>query len=439
MASAVTYVEQFGFDDHYVSEIQKDFYNESVVSERQREFEKSSTVLVSGIPPAQNPRPYGRRLISSTRGDWSDSPENTPDLLVWKRYAYGRDTEDGAYSQNGFGGLSEDSGLLIKQKDFMVDSYSKALQVFNDGYSKVIQKNFQLSSVVREVQDLVVSSDGNVEQFNFLLYAVPTPFSYKNPVDTDVFIRMSSYGVHPLDPESVILFIDGIRYYASDLTITPFYTGNGGLEVLWSNIREFDYGRRIDVYWEFYDTDTPPNRTIVRYWFCTVEDMIGPRIINESPEEDSSEALISSYITFDIVDYEAGVDIGTLRLYVNNILIEDGDMRIVSIQDGYRIQYIPATPFVYGDVVPVAVFVSDSSDRENTSFRVWSFSVEGSIPPSIVNMVPSPCDRGVSRVGNVSFEIVDSGHGIVDTSIVAGIDNKQQNDVLIIPIVHRFQ
>lgn len=439
MASAVTYVEQFGFDGHYVREIQESFYKESDVHERQKEFENSSSVLVSGIPPAQNPRPYGRRLILSTRVDWSDSPDNTPDMLVWKRYAYGRDTEDGGYSQLGFGGLSEDSGLLIKQKEFMIDSSSNAVQTYKSGYGKLNQKNFQLSSYVREIQNLVISSDGNVEQFNFLLYAVPIPFSYKNPVDTDVFIRMSSYGVHPLNPELVVLFIDGIRYYASDLTITPFYTGNGGLEVLWQNIREFDYGRKIDVYWEFYDTDTPPNKIIVRYWFCTVEDLIGPRIINESPVEDSSEALISSYIMFDIVDYEAGVDINTLRLYVNNILIDNGDLSIVIIQNGYRIQYTPTTPFVYGDVVPVAVFVSDSSDRVNTSFRAWSFSVEGSFPPSIVNMSPSPCDKGISRVGNVSFEIVDGGHGIVESSIVAGIDNKQQNDVLIVPIVHRFQ
>lgn len=438
MIKAVTYIEQFGFDPFTVSEIQSYFLKSSVVAENQREFENVSEFSMYGAPLAQNPRPYNRYLIiTSDRDDWSDSPENDPDLLVWKRYAYGRGTSDVPLLH--YGELKNDSGLLITQKDFFIDSSSRCGQITYNSSGDVAQKEFELTSYVREVQNLVVSSDGNVEQFNFLLYAIPVPYSYKNPVDTDVFIRMSNYGSFPLDPDSVVLFLDGIRYYTSDLVITPFYSGNGGLEISWTNINVFNYGRRINVYWEFYDTDTPPNRVILRYWFCTVEDLIGPRIINESPEEDSTGALISTYITFDIVDFEAGVNINTLKVYVNNILISNSNLSIVQIQNGYRIQHSPITPFVYGDVVPIAVFVSDLSDKANASFRAWSFSVEGSAPPVIVNMSPSPCDKGVSRVGNISFEIVDAGNGIKEGSISVGVDNKVQEDVYIVPIIHRFQ
>jgi hypothetical protein len=402
----------------------------------QRDFSLSSDITINGINPAQSPQPFITGFVTVSRDDWSDSVINAPDLENWKRYAYGRSATE---SPDSYGSLQNYSGLVIYQRAHIMSNDSSCHQFYTDDTGRVLQKDFELAEDILQIQNLVVSSDDTITQFNFLLLATPVPYSYKNVVDSDIYLRISNYSGSTMDSSSVVLYIDNVLYDNDTLTITPFYVGNGGLDITWSNTKLFGYGKTVDIVWQMTDDSVPANNIIISYWFSIVEDLVGPRILNKTPVDDTTDVAITTSIIFDVIDYEEGIDISSLKLYVNNKLISSSDITITAISNGYRILYIPPVPFIYGDVIPIAVFITDLSERVNETFVTWSFTTVGSRSPTVINMEPSPCDVNVNRVGNISFEIVDDGHGIEEGSIVMGINNEEQNDITIIPIIHRFQ
>lgn len=433
MASANAYIIQFGPPDPTeLLEIQAVFDKDNSVNSVQLEYEQSNEFTQYTVYPAQNPMPRAEGH-TSTPNDWSDSPLNSPELLNRHRYSYGRET----FGEDRYGTLDSSYGQLITQRSFSNADGMELVQKGWDASGSLVQKDMTPRESVLAVQNIYVSSDTDIEQFAFLLVARPIPYSIKNPVDSDVFIRLANHGVYPLASGTVNLKIDGVLQ--QDLLIEPFFTGNGGLNVTWANTVEFNYGAQVDIQWTFEDTAIPPNEMIIEYWFRVVEDKAAPRILNQNPEDDETGIVVSSSILFDVVDYETGVDITSLELYVNNIYIErdDTNLTIVEIDNGYRLQYQSPEAFLYGDVIPVVVRIRDSSTHENESFFIWSFTTEGSIPPILINQDPAPCQTNVERIKNISFEVIDGGHGVQRDSIKMGVNNMTMDDVLIVPVVRR--
>lgn len=429
----IIYIDQYGPPEpSSAAAIQKEFDRLGVGSEAQKDYVAVGRVSGAGIYPAQSPQPRGRGFYSGPPDNLSDSPTNAPDLLDRLRYAYGRPNGDTLQ----YGGLAGDNALVIKQLEFTRTGVVAEAQdkVADSGHLGV--ENFQRSSTIAVAENNVRTGDSTLEQFAFLLEANPVPFSIKNPVDSDVFIRLGNHSVYPLASGTVSLRL--ADYPRSDLLVVPFYGGNGGVDVYWTNNDPFPYGERIDVVWEAFDTATPPNRIIIPYWFVTVDDTIGPRIIWRYPSDDAVGVSIVSSIVFDVVDYETGVDIDALELYVNNLLVPAEQKQYIAIPGGFRVLYTPPMPFLYGDTIPVVVKVLDLSRARNLGFFVWSFTTEGSNPPVMLNMSPAPCETNVSRIRNISFEIIDGGHGLDASTITFGIDNYQRNGVFIVPIIHRF-
>jgi len=304
-------------------------------------------------------------------------------------------------------------------------------------WHRLRQNPFSDSTDVLEVQNVVESGDTTVEQFAFLLVASPIPYSIKNPVTSNVYVRLSNSSVFSLDPDTITLRLDSVK--KQDLSVVAFFGGNGGFDVTWTNDSNFDYGEQVNVEWEMYDTDSPPNRIVIEYWFRTVEDRIGPRLLNATPADDTTAVSVQTSLIFDITDAETGVDLTSFEFYVNNILVPttDSSLVVLEITDGYRFTYITAEPYLYGDTVPVVVKVTDNSQNANQSFFIWTFETEGSTAPLLVNMDPAPCSTGVQRIKTVSFDIIDAGHGLVTSSIVMGIDSTTRDQALLIPIVRR--
>ena len=89
-------------------------------------------------------------------------------------------------------------------------------------------------------------------------------------------------------------------------------------------------------------------------------------------------------------------------------------------------------------VIPIVIIIEDDAHNKNKSFFSWSFITEGSRIPILINMDPTPCDVNVTNIHNISFEVIDAGHGLDGDSIVMGISNKKQEDLFILPIIHRF-
>jgi hypothetical protein len=266
--------------------------------------------------------------------------------------------------------------------------------------------------------------------------ASPEPFSYRNPVDVDVSIRLSNY-VNPLNSGTVTLYLEGEE--KQNLTITPFYAGLGGFDALWTNNKEFDYDTQIDVEWRVFDEASPANEFVMRYWFKTVPDLTGPRISSMSPADNATGVSVDSCVQFVIRDYEETVNIDTLELYVNNQLAESPELVVtpVSTSDGYTVRYCPEKDFLYGDEVPVSVYVEDTSVSSNYLFHTYSFTTETSSAPRVVNTDPTACRKYKPTTQDVEVDIVDGGHGLDEDSVLFSVDDRVVPNPRKLPIIYR--
>jgi len=434
MVVANAYLLQFASPDpSAVSIVEEAGQVTASVLDTQEEFARSSTLTQFTIYPAQHPMPRGGGLATGTVEFFSDSPTYQPALYDKFRYAYGRPNAD----TETYGNLRDSSGLFVTQREFEVTCGVLSTQLQLVGTVKEVQFGGTYS-VINSTQGLLVSEDVDVEQFRFLLVALPVPYSSKNPIDSDVFLRAANPTTFPLSSGTVSLYLDGSQ--VSGLVVEPFFAGLGGLDITWNNVSNFDYGAQVDVRWVLEDTAVPANEIVIEYWFRTVEDRVGPRVVDESPPDDSEGVLRSTTIQFDVLDSEAGVDISSLVLHVNSVLVETSDpnLTILEIAGGYRVYYNPPTDFLYGDLIPVVVLVSDISANKNTTFFQWSFTTERSLAPLVLEMSPAPCSTGVQRIGNVSFEVLDAGGGLLKESITMGIESSTRDGVLLVPIVRRL-
>lgn len=416
-------------------------------------FSVTSSLIFSHLDQVSNPvaRPSVTGWGTEFKTDWSDSPVKQPLLEYHRRFGFGRDNRERYTTGQGggtvippndghrWGNLDDNSGVLIYERDFPISS-SVSLNMFrlqNEG--DIQERDIRLSSSMSVSHLPTVKGDTILEMFPFLITALPEPFSHRNPTDTDVSIRLSNF-TFPIASGTINLFLNGIP--RAPLHITPFTGGLGGYDVLWHNDQDFDYDSIVSVRWEFFDTDVPANKVFVRYRFYTVPDLAPPRILNLVPKHGATGVLISGPIRFDLEDFEGNVDISTLRMFVNNVRVVDGvtgSLTIFETAPGrYTIDFSPNENWLYGDLIPVSVFVKDDSVHKNELFFSYSFTTEESQAPRILNPIPEPCEVQVPTNTNIQVDVVDGGGGLDDDSIVITVeDTERGNDITLIPIVHR--
>lgn len=385
--------------------------------------------------------------------DWSDSPVNAPELLYRHRFAYGRDRAE-AFSTGytpdlinnppdagaRWGDLDDNSAVIMYERDFPVTADGWVRQFTVEDSGDIRNSVFHNEVDFNMVHLGETSSDYTLTLFPFVLVAVPAAFSIKNPIDTDVFIRLSNYA-HTIASGTITMTLNSIT--AQPLVVDEFFGGLGGYDVTWNNAFNFDYDSVVSVIVEFLDTDVPANKITIDYPFYTVKDLAPPRIINIVPLDGTEDVTPLGTVQFELVDYESGVNIETLKLYVNNILIIDsvhGTIISTAREDGlgYTVSYMAFESWLYGDEIPVAIFVKDTSPSTNELFHSYSFKVLESTSPRMININPVACDGDVPTGTAVSVDVVDGGHGIDKDSVSVSVDDiERSGDVTVIPIVHR--
>jgi hypothetical protein len=394
-------------------------------------------------PTASSPSRDGWH--TENKNDWSDSPTSQPNLLYRYRFGFGRDYREESeitLGQDGLrlGKLDDASGVILYQRLYTLDGETEVRDFKYDAEGQVRQKTFNLESNYSHLHHMEsIEGEGDVSQFPFLLLAIPEPFSLKNPVDTDIFIRLSNFST-PLASGTISLYVDGILRLPID--ISEFFGGLGGFDILWANNFIFDYDAEVRVRLTYSDTTIPANEFEIEYPFYTVPDLARPRITNLIPSENSTGVAINSAIQFDLLDFEIGVDIDTLKLYVNGKLITsgvDGTIQITELEDGtgYTVRYTPTKEWLYNDYIPIAVFVKDLSIHENELFYSYGFTTEQSLSPELVETKPQPCIINVSTGTDVSVVVVDGGHGLDESTILFSINEKEPEKVHKLPIVFR--
>jgi hypothetical protein len=383
---------------------------------------------------------------------WSDSPARQPNLLYRYRFGWGRDKAElfpqpgitaltaGAAGER-WGALGQVSGVLIYERLFGTSNIGRIHEFTVEDKGRVRDTQTSASNRMEHMRQLGgASGDVTVEQFPFLLVAVPEPFSEKNPVNTDVFIRLANYA-YPLASGTITLYLDDVLQ--DDLRVEEFFGGLGGFNTTWENDFLFEYDARVDVKWEFSDTDVPANRFVIRYPFYTVEDLAGPRITDLVPADEGTGVPITGPLQFDVEDFENDVDIDSLVLYVNNVRIIDGENGTIELtrfenERGYTVKFTPEEPWLYGDLIPVAIFISDTSANENETFFTYSFTTIESTAPRLINIDPAPCTVGVPTGTDIQADVIDGGHGLDTNSIIFTVEEIERGSVIqLIPIVHR--
>ena len=379
------------------------------------ELSKISEYIQTHYTLAQNPSSIRDGLLTADGDAWSDSPINQPSLDDALRYSYGR-------FGTRYGRLDNYHGAVIRTESFTVSNDGYIREKIFTGTGDINYLESDTTGWVSIYKLELPSNDVYVYTYNIFSFASPSMFSYKNSVNTDVSIRLANF-INSIDQSSLALTLNG---ESKTVSVVPFIGGLGGVDVTWSNDIDFDYNSQIDVVWTFTDDAVPANQFTISYWFRTVKDYIGPRISGLSPADNASDILVSTCVQFDIRDYEVGINLDTFELYINNIHIINDDITFseLSTGDGYRVYYCPAENFLYGDEIPVSIYVEDSSDEANYLFHVYSFTTENSLAPIFLDSEPMACRKYKPINVDVEVDIVDGGHGLDENSIILHVDDE---------------
>ena len=368
-------------------------------------------------PLVQHPTTIREGVSTGDGEKWSDSPTNQPGLPDSERYSYGRFGVNVRY-----GKLDEYSGVIIRTRNFLVsnDGYTRADIFF--GEKKIYSLDYD-STGWSTIKKLAIPSNYvYIYTYNIFSYASPSMFSYKNPISTNVSIRLANF-INNIDSTSIVLTLDGED---KTVSVVPFIGGLGGVDATWTNDSYFGYNEQVNVVWTFTDDAVPANLFSISYWFRTVKDHIGPRISSISPADNETGVSIDSCIQFNVRDFEVGVDLDSFELYINNIRVVNSDITFkeLSTGDGYSVYFCPPENFLYGDEIPVSVYVEDSSDESNYLFHVYSFTTEYSLAPVFLESNPTACRKYKPIDIDVEVDVVDGGHGFNSDSIILHVDDE---------------
>jgi len=346
------------------------------------------------------------------------------------------------------------SAAIRQLEDFEGEKYIGQLDRWPDIDTSIFQDKEQSNDL--QLSQTFISrhlssghkDDVDIDQFKFIEDAIPAFWSEKNPVNTNIWIRLRPFAFN-LNQNSLIFRVKEISYagdtgyidVTSSCVITTFDAGGGllGLDILYNPPQNFHHNGIVYVDIEVYDQAPSPNIIVVDYWFKIIPDYKSPYITNENPAREEEDVSIDTNISFDLLDAGVGVDINTLEFYINNRRV---DHTVSAISGGYHISYDPSKDFYYGQTVEITVRVEDASDNQNILYDMWRFYIAGSTGPWFDrgSFYPKPCAEGVYRKQTgISFNV----YGINDTgvdreSILVTIGGKYR-DVTITPIIYRVE
>ena len=286
-----------------------------------------------------------------------------------------------------------------------------------------------------------------LDQFVFVEDAIPKFWSVKNPIDTNIWIRLRPFA-YSLDATRFSFFVREVWFggdtgyvdVTSQTAYQYFDAGGGilGLELTYNPAVDFHHDSVVYVFIQIYDTAPSPNRITTNYYFSVIPDYKSPYLDNLSPSREQSNVDIDTDIYFEIKDTGAGVDIDSLEMYVNSRVAVPTS--IIKVSDyHYKVTYNPTTNFFYGKRIEVGVVVDDLSDNDNWLNDRYAFYTADSEGVYFTNFEPEMCKRGLSRFHDVSFVALGLGEGVDRDTLRLQVRDKDVTDESdIVPIIYRI-
>lgn len=323
------------------------------------------------------------------------------------------------------------SGSLVQSpgvtsKNFLVQRTGIDSGTYIDQYSidkkLPIEQRAFINNITPIDQRSSLIDIAEVNQFIFLLFALPLPFSVKNPVDTNILIRIVGFGAIPLDTNTLVFKVNGIDV-AEQVIITPF---GGGLQLEYDPPLDFDYGATVSIEISISDTDVPPNDISVAYTFDTIDDFLAPTLIELFPANNSENNTTDTVIYAIIEEDETALDLDSIEFYVEGIKV---DFEVVSITDSYyQIIYRPDCKFTNNVDIDINIKVADIFG--NLLNIVWGFQTIESSDVLFINRVPDDCQVFVPIESPICFTAVGKEDGIQIQDSKLSLDGKEVKFVL---------
>jgi len=287
----------------------------------------------------------------------------------------------------------------------------------------------------------------NLDQFIFVEDAIPAFWSIKNPVDTNIWIRLRPFA-YSLNASRFSFYVREVWFggdtgyvdVTSQATYQYFDAGGGilGVELTYDPAQDFHHDSVVYVFIQIYDIAPSPNRITTNYYFSVIPDYKSPYLDNLSPSREQSDVDIDTDIYFEIKDAGAGVDIDSLEVYVNSRVVTPTN--IIKVSDHYyKVTYTPTSNFFYGKRIAVGVAVDDLSDNDNWLNDRYAFYTVDSEGVYFTAFEPEMCKQGLSRFHDVSFVALGLGEGVDVSTLRLQVRDKDVIDESdIVPVIYRI-
>lgn len=285
-----------------------------------------------------------------------------------------------------------------------------------------IQQNAPLEQITLIEQFQELSELVSVIQYDFLIFALPKPYSIKNPVNTDILVRIIGFGAIPLNSSTLIFKVNGVDI-TSQVVITPF---GGGLELFYDPSSNFPYSSTVTVEISIDDTDIPPKTISTYYTFDIVSDVKKPIIETVYPPHHSIDNLPMTEVYAIIKDLETGVNLSSIQMFIEGRLVS----HITEVVDNYtvKVSYQTLEPYVYESSIATSIYVEDNEG--NRVVGSWIFNIKPSSGVLFNNLDPDPCDSLVPIDENICIEIFGLEDGVNIDSLTFNVSGKDVTYVL---------
>jgi len=289
-------------------------------------------------------------------------------------------------------------------------------QIIIDELTYLVQQSISGISEMPLVQSERMTEPIEVQQYKFLIFAIPEPFSTKNPVDTNILVRIVGFGAIPLDPNTLIFKVNGVDV-TTNVTITPFA---GGFELFYDPPVDFEYLSTVTVEIYILDTDVPPNLISTIYTFETVADYKAPIVTERFPPNFSVNNPSTTDVYGIITDNETGIDTSTIDMFVNGIRVIP---TVTEITPGvYKVLYQTTIPYAFESMVSAAIKVQDLAGNE--IIDSWNFEIGNSAGILFVNQYPEDCQVLIPVEANICIEAFGKEQGLHIDSTEFEVDGK---------------
>ncbi len=437
---------------------------------------------------------FGKSFFTSPGGDWGDTTNedygnlflHTDEVARWLPMLYrglSKQTDAPSYSNSGYGFENWPYGVLTMNAPFFIGNQIRLVNDFistNDVISLtdflLYRKNGILTDIYPpfvkikqpdETGHLQISQlklslhthwvDGKaydelfttvkINQFVFVEDAIPKFWSEKNPIDTNIWIRLRPFAFS-LNNNTLRMWVREVSYIGdtglyevtNSLTLTNFDAGGGmlGIEALYNPPQDFLYGSLIFVRIEVYDRAYIPNFIYTEYWFKITPDYKAPYLINLSPDREEINVAVDTTIHFEIIDEGTGIDIESLECLINSVRMNSDYLNIEIVSKYHiKVNYTPPENLFFSKDYKVSIKVQDTSPNENRMNDSYTFYTTDSTGVLIVDPNPGVCKGGMNRFQDVSVKVLADGNGVDVDSIRMQVFNKDVHP-RILPIIYRI-